>query len=469
MSAIDELVKSRRAKTIGADPVGFSDTGSAIDRLVKRGPLRREETPEEPGFFARNFPGTKETLSGLKDSITGIFKKDEDPDEVKPILGKLLEKERWDEAKDVFTDAWDRFQEQRQKEIESPPEGAVDRTAAGLETVAATSELVLTPVTALFTLADEVPVIDTIAKTITLPLAFAGDVGASGSGAALDSIPDNILSQESKDKLRPGLTEVVSLASQIYAGRAIHTGTKKFVELKNKYGEVEAKTIIEKAKELATKKKELDATKKQPEVPRYEEPVSERPTGQLKPVEGTGELRTRGLSRGIEEKAIERKLTKGFGELPEYERVNMIEQAGLANELIKADYERGKRIAMGEEIPPQNIIPEAVLVALEEHAIKNGDVVLLKDLATVSRLSTDATTMGQRIRTLAERNPESPVARIKEIKNVREANYEKGLKRKNLEKDKKAITKNIKDSIDKEIKRKLKKGDWETFVNEMIC
>src|SRR3990167_191035 len=167
----------------------------------------------------------------------------------------------------------------------------------------------------------------------------------------------------------------------------------------------------------------------------------------IQPIKGTGEIKTRGLSRGVEAKAIENKLTQDFGDLPQYKGVNMKEQANKAIELLAKDSEKAKRIAMGEEAPPEGLLPESVFVAVEEWAIKNQDVNTLRDLATMSKLSEEATTMGQRIRTLGERDSESPVQAMTDIIKARKEAVSQKIK--DLPKNKKIESAKIKNEINK--------------------
>lgn len=182
------------------------------------------------------------------------------------------------------------------------------------------------------------------------------------------------------------------------------------------------------------------------------------------PIKGTGEVKTRGLSQGVEAKAIENKLTTSLGELPEYQTVNMKEQARAASDLLAKDYEQAKRIAMGRELPPDGILPESLFVAVEDHAIKTGDVATLRELATNSGLTSEATTMGQRIRTLAERNPDSPVAAIQKVMKIREdaATRKFG--------NVKAAKLKVKTEIMKEVRKAAPKAkDWSSFLAEIKC
>lgn len=150
-----------------------------------------------------------------------------------------------------------------------------------------------------------------------------------------------------------------------------------------------------------------------------------RYTNALRPTEGTGELATRGLSKGVEARAIEEGLASRFGDLPEYHRLSMADQAAKALDLIDKDYEGAKAIALGDKQPPKGILPETMYVAVEKHALAAGDVETLQQLATRSRLTTAATTMGQRIRTLGERDQASPVGAIQDVAAARAADLAK--------------------------------------------
>lgn len=179
-----------------------------------------------------------------------------------------------------------------------------------------------------------------------------------------------------------------------------------------------------------------------------------------------GELRTRGLSRGVEAKAVEQSLTKGFGDLPQYHAVNMKDQADQATKLVANNYALAKDIAMGKKSPPDGVIPESLYVAVEKKALADGDVKTLKELATESRLTAEATEMGQRLRTLGERDPYSPVSKMKEIVRTREAVVSKKLKGRTAT----GMKKEIKVDLQKKIaKAKPTPKTWEDLLDELTC
>lgn len=184
----------------------------------------------------------------------------------------------------------------------------------------------------------------------------------------------------------------------------------------------------------------------------------------LEPI-GEGETKTSKLSLNIEANAIEKGLAQKFGDLPEYKTVNLKDQATKAADLLANDPDKAFRIAMGEEKAPEGVLPEMVLDAVERAAIKNGDAKTLLDLAN-SKLSTEATAMGQRIRALGERDQDSPVKAMQDVIKSRE---EIG-KKKYGEKDLKKVKTKVVDDIKKEIKKAApKKQDWNDFINSIKC
>jgi hypothetical protein len=186
-------------------------------------------------------------------------------------------------------------------------------------------------------------------------------------------------------------------------------------------------------------------------------------SGALRPVKGTGETVTRTLAEGVEAKAIENTLTTGFGDLPEYRRLSMADQAAKAAEHIAKDPESAKAIAMGEKPAPAGVLPESIFVAVEKRALAEGDVETLRQLATESRLTTAATTMGQRIRTLRERDPASPVGAIHEVQEARRADLEK---RGGFEAARKATVEDIKRTVRKSASPR---PTWEAFIESITC
>jgi len=204
--------------------------------------------------------------------------------------------------------------------------------------------------------------------------------------------------------------------------------------------------------------------------------MTEKKVGEVK---GTGEKRVRGLALSVEEKAVENNLTSRLSALPEYKTVNMAEQATKAQKLVQENPELARKIAFGEERPPADLLPESVFVAVENDAIAKGDIATITALARESGLTTEATTMGQRLRALAERDPESPVGAFESVIRAREQELERRLasRKKQLGADGKKVKVTAateKAKVVEEIKQTIKKSapkkaDWNAFIQELTC
>ena len=181
-----------------------------------------------------------------------------------------------------------------------------------------------------------------------------------------------------------------------------------------------------------------------------------------KPI-GKGETKQSGLAVGVEAKAIEKKLADNLGDLPEYKQVNMKDQASKAQKLLDKDEKKAIDIALGKNAPPGDILPESVFIAVENKAIREGNVDLLRQLASSIR-TTEATAMGQRIRALKERMIDSPTKLMSDIINERKKAFETKFKgRSEADVMNKEVSK---------IKSKVKapdKYDWNKFVESIAC
>ena len=131
--------------------------------------------------------------------------------------------------------------------------------------------------------------------------------------------------------------------------------------------------------------------------------------------QGTGETKVRGLSKTTEIKAIESDIVEGIKDLPDYEVLKNDPQIKTASNMIANDFERAKRIALGQEEAPSDLLPGFVYKGLESYAIKNKDINLIKELATSSYLSEQATRAGQFVQSLRGQDPYSPVKAVKDI------------------------------------------------------
>jgi len=235
---------------------------------------------------------------------------------------------------------------------------------------------------------------------------------------------------------------------------------------------------LEKALEVKPKETKVEVEK----APVTEEvkttPAPEETTGVIKEVDvgkikktkrtkkptGDSETKTRGLSQTVEDIAIQEGLVKELKDLPQYDTRNMKNDAKNAIDYFPKDPQNAMEIAMGRQQVPkgEDFLPETMFMYLRNQARRNGDAVVLQELAQ-SGLAGELTTMGQRMRTLAEADPLDPVSAMQQIQKGRE---KKLMKKRGTKKQIKEDVKSMKESIKKE---QPKLSDWESFIKGLEC
>lgn len=181
---------------------------------------------------------------------------------------------------------------------------------------------------------------------------------------------------------------------------------------------------------------------------------------------GSGDTRQSTLAAKVAANAIEKDIVSTFGKLPEYRRVDMKEQAQFAADIVNADPKKALQMALGNEPVPAHMLPEAIFTAVEQKALLDKDVATLRALATESKLSLEATAMGQRIRALGEREQNSPVRIMQDIRDARERAVEKRQGEGAVKKAKKQIAQEIDAAMKKEVS---KRPTWDEFIKEIQC
>lgn len=493
MSAIDNLLKTVEKKKEPAKPVGVSPRGpaatpsskSAIDALLtsKPTPVVNSKGADITGHaFNPNNPDAQKNLekitNGTSTSIKGnLIKKDTYVSAAK-TGGTLVKQATVDQAKGLY----DQFANPSDAQKNLEDKGGVNKLPVGAKQAAQAVTRFIAP--AFQGYADQLG--QSIADKETAKKAAEAPAQTVGKKA----VPNTYTEQLDTHKLNPGdyidalinsanaglaigAERLIGKGVDVVPDRVVQTigkdGTKQFYTIPK----VESKTIIDRVDNsggIVAKGKEGETFHVTAKTPAQMEALGFEHKGTIsadaipEPIKGTGEMKTRGLSRAVEERAIENKLTTSFGDLPEYETKNMKEQAKAASDILSRDYEQAKRIAMGRELPPEGILPESLFVAVENHAFRTGDVATIKELATQSNLTGEASVMGARIRTLAERNPDSPVAAIQRVMKIREEAATK--KYGNV----KAAKLKVKTEILKEVRKTAPKAkDWSGFLEEIKC
>lgn len=191
--------------------------------------------------------------------------------------------------------------------------------------------------------------------------------------------------------------------------------------------------------------------------------ISTKPakTTGLKPVKMEGKIAPSQLSVKVNARVVANKLSSDLGEAQEHGVMDIKDQARKATDLINTDEQKATDIATGKRNAPAGIHPHAVFVAVENRAIQDGNVDLLRQLAKSKRVD-EATAAGQTLRVLRERDQESPVAAMQQVAKARSDAVEK-----RIGSVPKAITATTKD-IDSHIKP-VSKTNWQVFVESIKC
>ncbi len=134
------------------------------------------------------------------------------------------------------------------------------KVGKGLQAVSGTAGIIFSPISALFSGANDIPVLGSVSRLITLPFTASAEGSTALSNKVIDSLP---IPKTVKDNIKPGVGEIFALAAQLWLGRITEISAVKKADLIKKYGVDDANTIVEKAQELATVKKQrlLEAPK----------------------------------------------------------------------------------------------------------------------------------------------------------------------------------------------------------------
>lgn len=170
-------------------------------------------------------------------------------------------------------------------------------------------------------------------------------------------------------------------------------------------------------------------------------------------------------AKSLEEKAVEKKMASEFQDLAEYTPAVRKEQAQMTTKLINEDIEKVNNILDGKSELPSGMRGSSLALAVEQHAIANGDVKLLQKLAK-SKISTGISEAGSELSMLAGRNANSPVRIIRNIIKARKENAIKRLKGKKISEARKQTKESIKKAIQKEAPTK---ETWASFIHEIKC
>lgn len=185
--------------------------------------------------------------------------------------------------------------------------------------------------------------------------------------------------------------------------------------------------------------------------------------GRLESIQGTGETRIMGLAKSIEDAAKEHGFEgEDFNDLPTHQSIVIKDQAEGWARLLNDDPGLVKDVVLGKQPAPEGLSPMYALVALEKDATARGDWSTIRELASSQQVKA-ATTSGQNLRILAERDPYSPTSAMKAVQDSWTNRLSNSLK---MTKASKAITDSIQKFTDT---YKLTGDDIHTFLKSIEC
>lgn len=169
------------------------------------------------------------------------------------------------------------------------------------------------------------------------------------------------------------------------------------------------------------------------------------------------------LALNTKQRAIAYGIKEEFGELPEYQTMNMKAQAKLADDLVRGNPELAKKIAMGKVESTGDLRAGSVYKAVEIDALHKNDVNTIMDLSQ-SKLSTKFSALGQEIKALDVVDIESPIKAIRDIAQRRLESAKARIK--DFDQIRQRHVRDIKTEIAKKLPTRQ---TWEQFIQSIRC
>lgn len=300
-----------------------------------------------------------------------------------------------------------------------------EKVAGGAEVVTGTVGAFLNPITGLFALAERAPGTKQVADVINLPFIVTGKIGEFTAEKAVDMLPDTFISPQAKDIIRQPIKELGSLAGQIILGGKILKKLETYsIEGKKVTPEIATQVVKEATLEVKNTIEPPQVSQPTQQMSVTEWKANDKPVFTPQATE-VGIVKPSKLGVDLETRALAEKIQTDFGQLPEYKTMNMVDQATRAMDLVKSDPAKAQRILDLKEAPPADLRLGSIYGAMEDRAIKGGDVNSIIDLAK-SKIPTIASTLGQEVKAFdVLRESDSPVQALRDVIQSRVKSAEK--------------------------------------------
>lgn len=275
-----------------------------------------------------------------------------------------------------------------------------------------------------------------------IPGTIAGGLSAVEQKGA-QATPQDILTSAAVGGALSGAIPVVGAGLKVGAGKLSQAVQKA----KTKAPVEEIAKVVKPAKVV-----------KQPKRIKVDTPQVTK-TAEVSPVE----TKVSGSAKKAEARAVEKQLVNEFSDQPTYKTTSYKENAKTAVDLVDTDRAKAYDIATGKTTTGVEAQDVAVARALEQRALKDGDVDTLRDLASSTR-HTKTSEAAQRLGAEGYGvDPHSPVAQMQSVINERVKAVERRSKVKvdaQVAKEAKTIAKGVKTPD---------KYDWSNFVESLRC
>jgi DNA-binding transcriptional regulator GbsR (MarR family) len=115
---------------------------------------------------------------------------------------------------------------QRTVASQQPSKSVADSISKELLKISGTASFALSPIGALFSAANDIPVLSSLSKLLMLPYVTVGEGAPKISNSIIDSLP---LSSKTKTTLKPAVAEVFTLASQVALGHFMDATAGEYI------------------------------------------------------------------------------------------------------------------------------------------------------------------------------------------------------------------------------------------------
>lgn len=140
--------------------------------------------------------------------------------------------------------------------------------------------------------------------------------------------------------------------------------------------------------------------------------------GDSRPLQG--DQKASGQALTTEANAIDKDLLdRGVDNIATYGTTTWGSQGQAATKIVDADYDAAVRIALGQQEPPDGVLVNAVYKAVEDKAIKTGDIDMIEKLVSTSAVAPRTSRYAQELGILGAKDPNSPVTALESVLKAR--------------------------------------------------